>query len=250
MRLLTDSVEKALIGKNRGAALLATCREPEATAFQVPPPNESFAPASSSKFRPVMLFLLVLTTACSSVQTGQQPSSASVPSPNSATVYFYRLQNASGAAVGVDIKDNGIDIGTLQDGTYFVYHAAPGQHTLTATTDTTSTRNVKLQAGATYYMKASVVSSRDLFHPRSIRLKHDLSKATDRIWCPNPDACLPLAKHCNAGCRRDLELRLLCRQANNGSLSVLKVILRFARPQHRSGCRHRPRWQGAPCPDD
>jgi len=26
---------------------------------------------------------------------------------------------------------------------------------------------------------------------RSIRLKRDLSKATDRIWCRNPNACLP-----------------------------------------------------------
>ena len=177
MKLLTYSVEKVLIGKNRGAALLATSRKPEATAFQVPPLNEGFAPASSDKFRPVMLFLLLLTTACSSVQPGQQASSASVPSPNLATVYFYRLQNAPGAAVGVDIKDNGIDIGTLQNGTYFVYHADPGQHTLTATTDTASTQNVKLQAGATYYMKASVVSSRHLFHP-SLSVVFDLQGQT------------------------------------------------------------------------
>ena len=121
MKLYNYSAEKVLIGKYRRGALLANSIEPEAT-----PPNEDFAPASSIKFRPIMLFLLVLTTACNSVQTGQQPSSASVPSPSSATVYFYRLQNASGAAVGIDIKDNGIDLGTLQDGTYFVYHAPLG----------------------------------------------------------------------------------------------------------------------------
>jgi uncharacterized protein DUF2846 len=103
-----------------------------------------------------------------------------------ATVYFYRLQNAPGAAVGVDIKDNGIDIGTLQDGTYFVYHAAPGQHTLTATTDTTSTRNIKLQAGATYYMKASVVSGRHLFHP-SLSVVFDLQGQTAIQNLKRPD---------------------------------------------------------------
>jgi len=129
-----------------------------------------------SKFRSLTLFLLVLT-ACSSVQTNQQPLAVAGPSPNLATVCFYRTNSSPGAAVGVDIKDNGLDIGTLQDGTYFVYHATPGQHTLTATTDTASTQNVKLQAGATYYMKASVVSSRHLFHP-SISVVFDLQGQT------------------------------------------------------------------------
>ena len=67
--------------------------------------------------------------------------------------------------MGVDITDNGIDIGTLQNGTYFVYHANPGQHSFTATTDTASTQNFRLQSGATYYIKASVVPSQHLFQP-------------------------------------------------------------------------------------
>src|ERR1700760_3970849 len=107
-----------------------------------------------NKFRPLTLFLLVFISACSSVQTNQQPSAVS--NPNQATVYFYRTQSSPGAAVGVDIKDNGLDIGTLQDGTYFVYHANPGQHILSATTDTASTQNLKFEAGATYYIKAGV----------------------------------------------------------------------------------------------
>jgi Protein of unknown function (DUF2846) len=126
-----------------------------------------------SKFRPLTLFLLVLTTACSSMQTGQQPSAVSGPSPNLATVYFYRTHTSPGAAVRIDIKDNGIDIGTLQDGTYFVYHANPGQHALATITDTTSTQNFKLQAGATYYIKAVVVPSQHLFQP-SLNVVFDL----------------------------------------------------------------------------
>jgi hypothetical protein len=125
------------------------------------------------KFRPLSLFLLVLITACSSMQTNQQSSAVSGPSTNLATVYFYRTQSARGAVVGVDIKDNDLDIGTLQDGTYFVYHANPGQHLLAATTDTTSTQNLKFQAGATYYVKAGVVPSQHLFHP-SLSVVFDL----------------------------------------------------------------------------
>jgi len=117
------------------------------------------------KLGPLTLILLAFIAACSSMQTGQQSSSVSAPSPNVATVYFYRPQNSPGGAVGVDITDNGIDIGNLQDGTYFVYHANPGQHSFTATTDTTSTQNFRLQSGATYYIKASVVPRQHLFHP-------------------------------------------------------------------------------------
>jgi len=126
-----------------------------------------------SKFGPVTLCLLVLITACSSVQTGQQSSAVSGPSPNLATVYFYRPHSSPGAAVGVDIKDNGIDIGTLQDGTYFVCHTNPGQHALTATTDTASTQNFELQPGAIYYMEAGVVPSQHILRP-SLSIVFDL----------------------------------------------------------------------------
>ena len=125
-----------------------------------------------SKFRPLMLFLVVLTTACTSMQTGPQYS-APVPSATVATVYFYRTRYSPGAVVGVEIKDNGIDLGALPDGTYFVYHATPGQHTFTVTTDTTANQNVKLQGGATYYVKAGVVSSQHLFRP-SLNVVFDL----------------------------------------------------------------------------
>ncbi|HYY28337.1 MAG TPA: DUF2846 domain-containing protein [Chthoniobacterales bacterium] len=115
------------------------------------------------RLKPLTLLTLILVAACSTVQTGQQPSSISAA--NVATVYLYRTHDSPGGAVGVDIKDNGIDLGTLQDGTYFIYHANPGQHVFTATTDTASTQNMKLQSGATYYVQARVVRSQDLFQP-------------------------------------------------------------------------------------
>jgi hypothetical protein len=109
------------------------------------------------------LMLLVFMAACSPAPTGQQPSALTGSSPNLATVFFYRTHSSPGAVVGVDLKDNGLDIGTLQDGTYFVYHASPGQHGIAATTDTTSTQNFQLQAGATYYIKATVVPTGKLY---------------------------------------------------------------------------------------
>jgi hypothetical protein len=125
------------------------------------------------KHSPLTLLLVVLLTACNSVPVGQPNPYASAPTPNLATIYFYRTHNSLGGATGVDIKDNGIDIGTVQDGTYFVYHTSPGQHTLTATTDTTSSQKLNFQAGATYYVKAGVIPSQNLFHP-SLSVEFDL----------------------------------------------------------------------------
>jgi hypothetical protein len=107
------------------------------------------------------------------MQPVQQSPSVTGASPSQATVYFYRLHSSPGAVVGVDLKDNGIDIGTLQDGTYFVYHVNPGVHSLTATTDTASTQNFRLQAGATYYIKAIVVRKQESFQP-SLSVVFDL----------------------------------------------------------------------------
>jgi hypothetical protein len=126
-----------------------------------------------NNYRPIALIWLVLITACSSMQTAQQSPSASVASPSQATVYFYRLHSSPGAVVGVDLKDNGIDIGTLPDGTYFAYHANPGIHALTATTDTAATQNFTLQAGATYYIKAIVARKQETFQP-SLSVVFDL----------------------------------------------------------------------------
>jgi hypothetical protein len=126
------------------------------------------------KFTPLSTYLLIVLTACSSVQTGQLSSAVSgLSSNNLATIYFYRANNSPGSAVGVDIKDNGIDIGTLQDGTYFVCHTNPGQHALTATTDTASTQNFELQPGAIYYMEAGVLPSQHIFQP-SLSIVFDL----------------------------------------------------------------------------
>ena len=54
-----------------------------------------------------------------------------------------------------------------------LYHTNAGQHALTATTDTASTQNFELQAGATYYMKAGVIPHQFLFQP-SLSVVFDL----------------------------------------------------------------------------
>jgi len=126
-----------------------------------------------NNFVALTLIFLAFITACSSIQTAQQTPPVSGAAPSQATVYFYRLHSSPGAVVGVDLKDNGIDIGTLQDGTYFVYHANSGVHALTATTDTAATQNFTLQAGVTYYIMAIVGRKQETYQP-SLSVVFDL----------------------------------------------------------------------------
>ena len=113
----------------------------------------------------LILLTLILTTACNPALTNQQLRTSSLSGGSFPAVYLYRDHDSSGGAVGVDIKDNGLDIGTLWDGTYFVYHANPGEHSFTATADATSTQNLKLQPAATYYVEVQVIRSQDIFQP-------------------------------------------------------------------------------------
>ena len=76
--------------------------------------------------------------------------------PNTALVYFNRPRSNVGATISMDVQDNAIDLGTLSNGTYFLYHANPGVHTFTLTTNTTAFQTLKLQGGMTYYVRVSI----------------------------------------------------------------------------------------------
>lgn len=123
------------------------------------------------KFLPLVLCLL---SSCASVPQ----SSNHAPNPKFATVYFYRTHYAPGGAVTFDIQDNGLDIGALPDGSYFQYRANPGVHLFTLTTESTAQQRLKLQAGATYYIKADTGKNPLHFKP-SLQVVYDLQGKTE-----------------------------------------------------------------------
>ena len=123
------------------------------------------------KFLPLVLCLL---SSCASVPQGSNHA----PNPKFATVYFYRTHYAPGGAVTFDIQDNGLDIGALPDGSYFQYRANPGDHLFTLTTESTAQQRLKLQAGATYYIKADTGKNPLHFKP-SLQVVFDLQGKTE-----------------------------------------------------------------------
>ena len=122
------------------------------------------------------LLLFAFLAGCSAWQ--QSSSSNLAPSQGSALVFFYRLQGGPGAPVSVDIMDNGIDIGKLPAGAYFVYHANPGVHEFTLTTESTARQRLQLQTGATYYIKADVSKNPLHFRP-TLGVVFELQGKTD-----------------------------------------------------------------------
>jgi len=123
------------------------------------------------KFLPILLLLL---SGCASSPETTNPK----PNPNFATVYFYRPHYAPGGAVTFDIQDNGLDIGSLPDGTYFQYRANPGARVFTLTTESTAQQRLNLQAGATYYIKADTGKNPLHFKP-SLQVVYELQGKTE-----------------------------------------------------------------------
>lgn len=76
--------------------------------------------------------------------------------PETAWVYFFRPRSPVAAAVSADVQDNAINLGTLSNGTYFVYHAKPGSHSFMLITDSVANQSLRIRDGTTYYLRARI----------------------------------------------------------------------------------------------
>jgi hypothetical protein len=76
--------------------------------------------------------------------------------PETALIYFFRPRSPVAATVSADVQDNAVNLGTLSNGTYFVYHAKPGTHTFMLITDSVANQRSRLRAGMTYYLRGQL----------------------------------------------------------------------------------------------
>jgi len=72
------------------------------------------------------------------------------------TVYIYRESKMIGGAVSYTVHANGMPLAKLSSGSYFVYHAAPGEVEFSAQTEAKTSVTVDVKAGEVYYVKGSV----------------------------------------------------------------------------------------------
>lgn len=100
--------------------------------------------------------VLCVLSSCASVEQEAVPSRPDRPKSGKALVIFYRERHFAGSAMGYDILDNGVKIGGLSNGSYFVYQASPGSHRLSAVGAATDEKVTRVEAGKTYYIRGEV----------------------------------------------------------------------------------------------
>lgn len=98
----------------------------------------------------------IFLTSCASVEREAAPASPDRPEPGKALVIFYRERHYIGGGVSYKVLDNGMRIGGLANGTYFVYQAKPGAHKFTASTEATGEHVLTVEAGKTYYIRGEI----------------------------------------------------------------------------------------------
>jgi hypothetical protein len=86
--------------------------------------------------------------------------------PETALVYFFRPRAPVAAAVSADVQDNAVNLGTLSNGTYFVYHASPGTHSFVLVTDSVANQSLHLRPGMTYYLRGRIGQAGPHYPPR------------------------------------------------------------------------------------
>jgi hypothetical protein len=78
--------------------------------------------------------------------------------PNKGYIYVYRENNIFGCVRGIYVTANGNRIGGLNNGTYFVYEANPGDVFISVENwlGDNPSRKIHVEAGKKYYLKGSL----------------------------------------------------------------------------------------------
>ncbi len=83
-------------------------------------------------------------------------ASAATPSEGMATIVFFRPKKLLGAAIGFIVREDGVELGKLRNGNYFVLQVAPGAHSYTVHSETKDVLAMEVEAGQTYYVMGSL----------------------------------------------------------------------------------------------
>jgi hypothetical protein len=105
----------------------------------------------------ILAAILIGSTGCALKPPPWIGSRKAQAPPETALVYFFRPRSPVAAAVSADVQDNAINLGTLSNGTYFVYHAKPGPHSFMLITDGIANQPLRFRGGVTDFPRGRVV---------------------------------------------------------------------------------------------
>ena len=78
------------------------------------------------------------------------------PPPGKGQVVFFRPSSFRGGMIWFNVRENGVALGKLTSGVYFVKVTDPGAHTYTAATENHNVLHLEVDDGETYYIKGSI----------------------------------------------------------------------------------------------
>jgi len=119
-------------------------------------------------------------TSCASVEKDTSPPRVDRAEPGKALVIFYRESKLVGSAVGFDVRDNGVKIGGLPNGSFFAYQATPGEHTFSAATENTDESVLTVEPAKTYYIRGSIEMGVWVGRPNLMIMNADEGKSASR----------------------------------------------------------------------
>ena len=78
------------------------------------------------------------------------------PPAGKGQIVFFRPPKFVGGAFGYKVREGETELGKLRSGKYFVAAVAPGTHKYNVHAETKDELNLEIEAGETYYVKATV----------------------------------------------------------------------------------------------
>ncbi|HEY2661498.1 MAG TPA: DUF2846 domain-containing protein [Caulobacteraceae bacterium] len=124
--------------------------EPAATA-PAAPTEPAAAPAAAAPAAPASPAAPAAPAAPATIAGPVGP----VPA-GKAQIVFFRPSSFIGMAVYFRIRENGVELGKLSNGAYFVQTVDPGKHTFTAATENKDTLTLEIDDGETYYVRGGL----------------------------------------------------------------------------------------------
>ena len=85
-----------------------------------------------------------------------EPAPAMAADSNNALVTFLRESAFTGGGISYYIYEDGVRIGALKSGTWFMYRAKPGKHTYHAETEAKDMITLTVVAGENYYIVGGI----------------------------------------------------------------------------------------------
>lgn len=150
---------------------------------------------SRMRIIPLLACASLLLGGCATLGAKYTPASAAPA--NRATVYVYR-PSFVGAAISPNVQANGVPLSDIPAHGYFVYYAAPGELTLTAHTEATTSLTLDVKASETYYVQGSLGLGFFVGHPHLVLVSQDVGEKEIKD-CKLVPGTIPTAEAVAAG---------------------------------------------------